>query len=578
MRYNRDFQKIIAILTPKEQRELKIIALLMVLGMFFETFGIAMGIPFMGLLVDNSYIEQYPQLQSLINIPSESLIFVALGLFLFFYLIKNLYLIFLAYKQSKFIATTLSSLSNRLFKLYLYQPYSFHLQNNSAILIRNIIGETFSFGKFSLQTILILFSEIFVLSGILILLLIIEPIGTLVIFTIILLFGGGFYILSRKNILSWGEQRQGLDGERMQYLQQGLGGVKEIKLLGVENNFLTLYQEATQNSSQLNQKLNFLNELPRFFIEIIMITALVSLVVTVIIVDGSTQNVLSSIALFAMATFRLMPSFNRIMYALQNLKYGSPIVDLLYNDFSTLEEIEYKESQKKLILEDSIDIKDINYRYPNSSKDAIESISLSIKKGELIGFIGESGAGKSTMVDILLGLLTPQKGDISVDRESVYQDIKSWQKSIGYVPQTIFLTDDTLRKNIAFGINEDKIDDAQIWRVLELSQLDKFVKESEDGLDMSLGERGINLSGGQKQRIGIARALYHNPQIIILDEATSALDSDTEASFMNMITSLHGERTILIIAHRLTTVQSCDRIYKFSDGVILNFGTPKEML
>ncbi len=550
----------------------------MILGMFFETFGIAMVIPFVGFLVDNSYIEHYPQLQSWINLPYESFIFIALGLFLFFYLIKNLYLIFLSYKQSKFIATTLASVSNRLFKLYLYQPYSFHLQHNSALLIRNIIGETFSFGKFSLQTTLILFSEGFVLSGILILLFIIEPMGTLVIFVIIALFGGGFYALSKKSILSWGEQRQSLDGDRMQYLQQGLGGVKEIKLLGVENNFLHLYQDATSQSSRLNQKLNFLNELPRFFIEIIMITALVSLIVTVILVDGSTQNVLSSIALFTMATFRLMPSFNRIMYAIQNLKYGSPIVDLLYNDFTTLQEIKYQESTQKMTLQGSIDIENIGYSYPNSTKEAIEDISLSIQKGELIGFIGQSGAGKSTLADILLGLLTPQRGDISVDKKSIYIDIKSWQKSIGYVPQTIFLTDDTLKKNIAFGVNENEIDDEQIWRVLKLSQLDKFIKESADGLDMYLGERGINLSGGQKQRIGIARALYHNPQIIILDEATSALDSETEANFMSMITSLHGERTILIIAHRLTTVQSCDKIYRFEDGAIVGVGTPEEIL
>ena len=582
MKYTKDFKKVLQILTPKERNELKIIFILMIIGMLFETFGIAIIIPFISFLVDGNFIEKYPQLKPLVeslgNPSQETLVFIALGLFLLFYILKNLYLIFLTWTQTKFSSKTLANLSNRLFQLYLSQPYIFHLNNNSATLIRNIIGETFSFGKFSLQTTLSLFSELFVLIGILTLLMILQPIGTLVIFSIIVFFGGLYYGLTKKKILFWGKKRQELDGKRMQHLQQGLGGIKAIKLSGLEKNFLSLYKNDTNISTQLNQKLSFLNEVPRFLIEIIMMTGLIALVVTIIIVDGSTENVLSSIGLFGMAAFRLMPSFNRIMYALQNMKYGTPIVDLLYKDLTTLEKEQIAPSTQKQSFQNKIEIENIVYFYPNSDKSVLKDISLSIKKGESIGFIGQSGAGKSTMADIILGLLTPKSGDIRVDNQSIYSNLQAWQKNIGYVPQSIFLTDDSLRRNIAFGLNDNEIDDKQVWNVLKLAQLDEFVKEQPEGLNTFVGEQGVKLSGGQKQRIGIARALYHNPEILLLDEATSALDNQTEASFMSMINNLHGDKTIIIIAHRLSTIEKCDRVYKFDKGEIVKSGSYIEVI
>jgi ABC-type multidrug transport system fused ATPase/permease subunit len=582
VKYIKNLKKILKILTPKERKELKVIIILMIIGMFFETFGIAIIIPFISFLVDGNYIEKYPQIkpfmESIGNPSQETFIFIALGAFLLFYIIKNIYLIFLTWKQTKFSSKALANLSNRLFSLYIYQPYTFHLQHNSAELIRNVIGETFSFGKFSLQTTLSLFSELFVLSGILILLFIMQPIGTLIIFVIITLLGGSFYALSKKRLLKWGKKRQKLDAMRMQYLQQGLGGVKEIKLSGYEDNFLSLYHCDTKESTLLSQKLSFLNELPRFLIEIIMMTGLVALIVIIVIVDKSTDNILPVVGLFGMAAFRLMPSFNRILYALQNMKYGTPIVDLLYRDLTLLEQLKKDRSNKSFSFNNSIVVKNIYYRYPNSQKDVLSDISISIKKGTSIGFIGQSGAGKSTMVDIILGLLEPKDGDILVDNKSIYQDLGAWQKNIGYVPQSIFLTDDSLRKNIAFGLSDGEIDDVQVWKVLKMAQLDEFVKEQPEGLDSFVGERGVKLSGGQKQRIGIARALYHNPEVLILDEATSALDTETEKNFMHIINTLHGSKTIIIIAHRLSTVENCDYIYKFKDGKIIESGSYKQVL
>ena len=580
-----NFKRILAIFTKMERKKFRWLFIMMIIGMILETFSIAIIIPFIDILVNTEqYIEKYPIIINIINFignPNQnSIIYYALAIFILLYLIKNLFLLLLVWKLSIFSTEAIGNLSNRLFQLYLNQPYTFHLQYNSSKLIRNITTEVGIFSSTGFNSMSLLISEFFVLFGIITLLLILQPITTLVAIGIMGGVGILFHFITKKRVIKWGKYRQIEEEQRLKCIQEGLSGIKITKLKNCENYFSTLYSKHTLNSFSYNQKQGFTNNIPKYLIEIITMIILSSIIIVILIQDNSTENIMPTITLFSMAAFRLMPSFNRIMLSIQNLKFGKPTIDLIYNDLLNLDttEIYKKKKRKKNIFNNEISIKNLYFKYSLNSKNILKNISLSIQKGQTIGFIGESGSGKSTLADIILGLLRASSGDILVDNKSISTMLSQWQEEIGYVPQDIYLTDDSLRKNIAFGIKEELIDDKQIWKVLNMAQLDDFVKENPEGLNLFVGERGVKLSGGQQQRIGIARALYHNPSVLILDEATSALDNETEIKIMKTIAMLRHEKTILIIAHRLTTLENCDYIYKFKNGEIIDSGIPQDII
>jgi ABC-type multidrug transport system fused ATPase/permease subunit len=343
-----------------------------------------------------------------------------------------------------------------------------------------------------------------------------------------------------------------------------------VKIFGRENEFIEEYRLHNILTAQVQQNEATMQQIPRLWLELLAVIGLAILVISMLAQDRALEAVLPTVGLFAAAAFRLMPSVNRVLGALHSLHYGLPMLNNVYNEIN-LSIPEVSLIQKNIAdFRVEIELNRVTYTYPGGTESALKEVSLVIKHGESIGFIGTSGAGKSTLVDILLGLLSPDTGEVKVDGNNIQENLRSWQDQIGYVPQTIYLTDDTLRRNVAFGLPSEQIDDASVQRAIQAAQLEDFVSSLPDGLETLVGERGVRLSGGQRQRIGIARALYHDPAVLVLDEATSSLDTDTENGVMQAVTALHGRKTILIVAHRLSTIEGCDRVYRMEDGRLVD--------
>lgn len=574
-------QAIISILTPVERRRgLRLLGLIFI-GMISETLGIGLVVPAIALFMQDNIAITYPKLAPIIGFlgnPSKTeLIAGGLMVFVFVYLFKNLFLSYLAWQQNKFNTEVMVNLSRRLFTLYLRQPYAFHLQRNSSELIRNIVNEVGYYLNTGLNSGMIIITEGLVLIGIVILLIIMEPVGALGLFLIIGLAGLTFQKLTRNRVSRWGNTRQAHDGLRIKQVQQGLGGVKDVLLLGREADFLNQYNFHNRAQAEASLKMAFLQALPRLWLEVMAVTSIAVLVLLLIAQGRDTESIIPVLALFGAAAFRLLPSIGKILAAAQSVRFGDSVLEMLKSELQL--EIHSEDKVKEhTSLVGNIDLKNICFTYATASSPALKNISLTIHKGETVGFIGPSGSGKSSLVDVILGLLHPESGEVLVSEKPIRDNLRAWQNQIGYVPQSIFLSDDTLRRNIAFGLEADKIDNAAVDRAIQSAQLTQFIQSLPDGLETIVGERGVRLSGGQRQRIGIARALYHNPEVIVLDEATSALDGNTESDVIESINALKGSKTIIIVAHRLSTVENCDRIFRLESGNLLEAGTPAEIL
>lgn len=574
-------QKIWGLLPSAERRNAMVLLSLMIIGMLLETLGVGLVIPALALLTQSDLAHSYPALkptlQALGNPSQKTLVIGGMLLLVGVYLIKALFLAFLAWRQTRFSFGVQIQLSQRLFTVYLRQPYTFHLQRNSAQLLRNVTGEvgTFTGAITSIQTIL---TECLVLLGIATLLLLVEPLGVLIVG---LLFGGaawGFHHSTRTHITRWGQVRLHHDGLRIQAVLQGLGGVKDVKLLGREGDFLAQHSMHSTQSARVGQFRATLQQLPRLWLELVAVAGMALLVLSMLAQERDIASVVPTLGLFAVAAFRLMPSVNRVLGAVQTLRYSLAPINTLYEELKLAEPGPTVHNIDGTAFQHDICLIDINYTYPNSAAPILNSLSITIQKGESVGFIGPSGSGKSTLVDVILGLLPPSAGQVVVDGQDIQQNLRHWQNQIGYVPQSIYLTDDTLRRNVAFGIPNEQIDDAAIQRAIQAAQLDGFVASLPDGLETLVGERGIRLSGGQRQRIGIARALYHDPAVLVLDEATSSLDTATESDVMQAVTTLQGTKTIIMVAHRLSTVKQCDRLYQLGQGRVTVELSPSAML
>lgn len=568
-------QKLWHLLTPDQHRAAIILLVLMLIGMVLETLGIGLVIPALSLMMQSNPGTQYPALEpwikSLGNPSHEHLIIGGMLVLVGVYAVKALFLAFLAWRQAHFVYGLQSNFSQRLFTGYLSQPYTFHLQRNSAQLIRNTTNQVADITTVT-QHSLMLATETLVLLGMSALLIAVEPLGAILVVSTLGLAGWGFNHLTRGHILRWGVALQHHEGLRIQHLQQGLGGAKDIKLLGRESDFLAQYHLHNVGSAQIGQRQATLGALPRLCLELLAVTGLAVLVWVMIWQGKPMEALLPTLGLFAAAAFRVMPSVNRLLSAVQNLRFYLPVIDTLYSEFSLLNTTSTPQRGEHLAFKNALVLDQISFKYPTAETPALRSISLSIPKGVSIGFIGGSGAGKSSLVDNILGLLTPDRGTIKIDGIDIQKNLRGWQDQIGYVPQSIYLTDDTLRRNVAFGLPNDQIDEASVWRAVRSAQLEQFVNELPLGLDTVVGERGVRLSGGQRQRIGIARALYHDPQVLVLDEATSSLDTATERDVMDAVRALHGDKTILIVAHRLSTVEHCDRLFRLEKGEIVAEG------
>lgn len=578
------FQKVFGLLSKKEKNTSCLIFGLMLIGMSLEMLSIGLIIPIISLLSQQELVENnYPFLKVIIeqfgSPEYEQIIIGAMIILALVYLVKNLFLAGLVWFQNRFVFGIQANHTQRLFKLYLKQPYTFHLQHNSAQLIRNVQVEIGLFASNVIKPLLQLITEVLVFIGLCALMLSIELVGTIIIVIVMSIAAWAYQFVTKKYVTQWGIKRQYHDGKRFQHIHQGLGGVKDVILLGREQDFIEQYNKHTKVSVKIYELQNTIMQMPRLWLELLSVLALTSLVLGLLAQGKNMNQILPVLGLFAAAAFRIMPSISRMLGSLQLLRYANPVLNMLYNELKLSNSNKLVQSRcQNFVFNKSFEMKKNSYRYPGVSEDVLKNISICIKKGQTVGIVGHTGSGKSTFVDIILGLLSPQNGDILIDGKDVRKNIRSWQDKIGYVPQSIYLTDDTIKKNIAFGLPEEQIDIHTIKNALDSAQLSKFIDELDNGINTVVGERGIRLSGGQRQRIGIARALYHQPEVLVLDEATSSLDGVTENAVMEVINNLSKKITVIMVAHRLTTVRECDVIYLMENGEIVDSGQYTELI
>uniref|UniRef100_UPI004048151D ABC transporter ATP-binding protein n=1 Tax=Algoriphagus sp. TaxID=1872435 RepID=UPI004048151D len=563
------------LLPPLFKKRLTILIIFLFFGMLLEMLGLGMLIPALSLMTDTEVVNKYPVLNSISNsigyTTQKQLLFFGFSLLIIVYLIKSVVLGFLYYRQSKFNADLSAEFSDILFRGYLNQSYSFHLERNSSQLLKNIQGEVTQLNGV-LQAFGALLLEVSMIIGIIIVLISIEPYGAISVIVVLAFSSILFHILSKNQILNWGQARQFHDGRINQHLMQGLGGIKDVKMMGKENYFLEKFRQHNNGKAKAVTKIVSIGLMPRLYLEFLSVLGLSVLILVMVAQNKSIELLIPIIAVFVAAAFRLIPSANRILTSVQAFKFAGPVLEVLYNEFKIINSAEKVTniSRSNLSFKHEINLTNIDYKYPNSNSKAIQKVNVCIKRGESVGFVGPSGSGKSTLLDVILGLLHPINGEITVDGMNINSNLRMWQDQIGYIPQSIYLTDDTIKRNVAFGISDKYINMDKVINALKAAQLDDFVNSLPSGIETFVGERGVRLSGGQRQRIGIARALYHDPQVLVLDEATSALDTETEKEVMKAVNVLQGNKTLIIVAHRLSTIEHCNRVFELKKGQIVS--------
>ncbi|WP_310483747.1 ABC transporter ATP-binding protein [Chamaesiphon sp. VAR_48_metabat_403] len=552
-----------------------------------EVIGTGLVGPFISLatnpdaIAENSWLNAIYQ-QSHLSSKSQFLIAIGCTVIAIFY-VKS----FLSFNSQKLIFEfgfrQQGELAARLMHRYLAAPYTFHLGRNSASLIQNITVETERFSNGVMMPLLTSISNSVVTLALVGLLVTTNALAMIVIGGILVL-SYGLLESSKHRIARWGKEGSDARTEMIRLINHGMGGLKETRIIGCEPYFEGQMQSQIDKYSVSGSLALSFTNLPRYVVEAFLITFLIVFTFLFISTNqGNVQSLSSVLGIFALASIRLLPAVGNLLSSINGIRYNAYSLDKIYLDLKELEDeilpsLGSSQIKSSLPFRDRIVLDDISYHYPKTAKISLDRIALEIKKGESIGLIGRSGAGKTTLVDTILGLLVPQSGDITVDGTSIYTDLRAWQNSIGYVPQSIFLIDDTLEKNIAFGVPDYQIDLQKLTKAIIASQLEELVEQLPHGLDTMVGERGVLLSGGQRQRVGIARALYHEREILVFDEATAALDNETEALVTESIKSLSGIKTMIIIAHRLSTIEHCDRIYMLEKGHVVKSGSFEEVV
>ncbi len=572
-------KKIRYIFDRKQKVQLVILGVLIFIGGLLETLGVGAMIPVITALITPEtlmdYIKKYEFLQKLcealhIDTVGEIAIALLLGLMLV-YVVKNLFILFLTYRQNAFIDQNRNRMISRVLGEFLNRPYEQYLGADIPTVFRitdSDIPHTFSL----ILAVLQLASETVVACLIFIMMLVMDAGMTLF---VVALFGvmTVFIIKVFKPRLNRiGAQNQTIQSRIAKWRIQAIYGLKDVKVLNREEFFIRNYYESGKVGANVSTTYAVMNNIPRLLIETVFIVGVLGFIAIYIRGGGDMSAMANTLVAFGVAAIRVLPSVNRINTYITQISYTQPSLDFVYQNLqegmktdAMLAERKANSQKDKLKLEDRIELNHISFHYPDTDKNIFTDAHMVVPKGKSVGIIGTSGAGKSTIVDILLGLLHAQEGEITCDGVDIFKNYESWLAQIGYIPQSIYLIDESIRDNIAFGIDEDRIDEKRIWEVLDEAQLKEFVEELPQGLDTTIGDRGVRLSGGQRQRIGIARALYHDPEILVFDEATSALDNDTEAAVMDAVNSFHGKKTMVIIAHRLNTIEKCDIIYKVED-------------
>ena len=557
---------------------------LMFLAMILESLSVGIIFPLISILLKGEIGTTFFSYFFVFGEPTgKNLIYVGLSATLIIFLIKNIGLVFNLWQQTKFLRDLQYEFINRLFKYYLKKDYIFFLHNNSGYLYRNltdIIGNFIGFVK----GYMVLLSEITVFIGIAFILFYVDFLIT----TIILVSVGAssflIYISTIRKIHLFGQQRNIFSAELNKHLLQGMASAKDVKILDREDDLIHQVDRNSSKITKFQQFIQFITGLPRFSFEFLMVCTFIVIVLVMIGAKRDTVDIIQYLGIFAVASFRIVPGASRILTSYQNIKYIEPSIEILIKEFDLKgnsylkKDYHSKNSNVPLKFQKEINLTNLSFSYPTRKEFSLSKLSITIKKGDFVGIIGETGSGKSTLINLLIGLLKPSEGKVEVDELNINSNLSAWYKKIGYVPQSVYLIDDTIRKNIAFGLREDDIDDNLIKQAVEKASLNEFLNELSNGLETVVGEKGIRLSGGQQQRIGIARALYRNPEILILDEATSSLDQLTEKKIMESIQFLRRQKTMIIATHRLLTVKNCDKIFFVDKGKITKQGTPEEIL
>ena len=572
----RILKKYSMILSSHQKIRIIQLVFLILLGGIFETCSVTFMLPFMNAVMEPENIMDQAYIKNICNIigihsVKSFIVFLAIILAVM-YLVKNIYLLFEYSIQYKFVYGNMLSLQRKLLENYLNRPYEYFLQAKSGEIIRAVTNDTSN--TFSmLVTLLNMFTELIVSGMIIIAVFYMAPVITVCMAVIFALILAGINRVIKPVLHRAGENYKSSYAEMNKWLLQSVQGIKEVKVMAKEQYFQDKFDKYGKINVDSLRKNQILAVTPRFFIESLSMGAIL-LIIAVLIYNGmDLESVIPVLSAVVMAAIRLLPAVNRISSGMTSVLYGEPMLDSVIRILDEAEKtshlLQNEERNNIPRLRKSIRFQNITYTYPSASEPVLNEVSIEIRRGLMVGIIGPSGAGKTTAVDLILGLLHPQQGSILIDGSDIRYGEKDWLNQIGYIPQTIFMLDDTIRANIAFGVPEEEISDAEVWRALKEASMDGYADTLPEKLDTQIGERGVRLSGGQRQRIGIARALYMNPEVLFFDEATSALDTDTEKSVMDSINSLHGRKTIIIIAHRLSTIENCDEIYRVEDKKIV---------
>jgi ABC-type multidrug transport system fused ATPase/permease subunit len=536
-----------------------------------------MVVPIIGLLTKPDYVDGVPFVKHVFgDISQESFALIAMLIMLVVFLLKTVFLIWKVWVQRGYSNEVNTRISRDLYANYLRQPYAYFLTQNSSTLIRNSQNSN-ALMEGVIDPLLLVLSEGMVSGGLLLLLILIEPIGTLVTLCI---FGLGTWVFKQttsRRIRRWGEADVFHKAQLIQQLQQGFGGIKDVKMHRRESYFISRYNDHLQGSASVARRFSVATTSPKFGLELLTVVCLAFLVSVMVTFGNGISGIMPVLGLFGAASFRILPAINQVIGNFQLINKSRPVLTYLSHDLAL--GIEPTDDAKHDDIEFSeLEILDLKFNYAGTQSDALAGVSISLKRGEAVGLVGQSGSGKSTLVDVLLGFLTPQAGSVLVNGANIESSLQWWRSKVGYVPQSIFLTDDTLRRNVAFGLPEEEIDESAVQAALRSAQLEEFVNSLPERENTMVGERGVRLSGGQRQRIGIARALYNNPEVLVLDEATSSLDTETEHGVMQAVQALQGDKTVIIVAHRLSTVEYCDRLYRLDAGRIVDEGTFDEVM
>lgn len=560
------------------QQKFKIVGIMMMilLGGLLETLGVSLILPLVEAILDEEAFAQKTYVVYVSNLfgisNTRTMIYLLLVGLIAMFIIKNAYLVFSTYVQSKFVNNNRCRCTTNLLAQYLNRPYEYYLYAETSDILRTIYGDMDNIFNLLLQC-MNLAAELVVSMCLGIFLLFVDIKMMLVIVGLLLVATIFISKVIKRNLNKVGEASREAQADLYKWILQSITGIKDVKVTDRQKYFIDKYKSSASDYANCQVKNNVLTNVPRLLIETVSMAGILLYILVSLMLGVGLSSLLPLVSAFALAAMRLLPSVNRVNTYMANIAYYEPALNYIYENvdasYITDENQKIIENNNSAIeLNEKIILEDIVFSYPETDKKIFDHANMEVPVGKSVGVVGPSGSGKTTVVDILLGLLKLQDGSIKSDGIDIFSNYSSWLSHIGYIPQTIYMLDDSIKKNIAFGVKDEDIDEERVWEVLKEAQLESFVNELPDKLDAQIGERGVRISGGQRQRLGIARALYHNPELLIFDEATSALDNDTETAIMEAIDKLHGKKTMVIIAHRLRTIENCDIIYEVKDGKI----------